>query len=40
MEVVGNKLKSDFRYLMSIVGILTLIGLVFIYSASSVFALV
>ena len=39
MEVVENKLKSDFRFLLSIVGFLTLIGLVFIYSASSVFAL-
>ncbi|MCK4651246.1 putative lipid II flippase FtsW [Candidatus Babeliales bacterium] len=39
MEVVENKLKSDFRFLMSIVGFLILIGLIFIYSSSSVFAL-
>lgn len=39
MSVFENRLKIDFRFLLSIVGILTLVGVIFIYSASSVYAL-
>ena len=39
MTVSKDSLKSDFRFLLTIVSILTLIGFVFIYSASSVYAL-
>jgi cell division protein FtsW len=39
MPVLQNRLKSDFRFLLLIVGILTLVGIIFIYSSSSVYAL-
>jgi cell division protein FtsW len=39
MSILQNKLKTDFRILFSIVGLLTLIGVIFVYSSSSVYAL-
>lgn len=39
MREDSSRLKSDARIFLSIVFLLTCIGLVFIYSASSVFAL-
>jgi cell division protein FtsW len=39
MVVSQDRLKNDLKFFLSIVGVLTLIGLIFIYSASSIFAL-
>lgn len=39
MVVVQNQLKNDFRFFLLIVGLLTLIGFIFVYSSSSVYAL-
>ncbi len=39
MAVIFDRARSDLRIFLTIVGLLTLIGLVFIYSSSSVFAL-
>ncbi len=39
MAITQNKLKSDIRSLLVIVGLLVVLGLIFIYSASSAYAL-